>query len=128
MESSEEKSDFEERFATPVDHPKIRDLELDRIRIFLRRYKYIALKLSSRAQQISESLNLSREALRPVSLKFAVDTEEIEEVLFHRLVNGITSYIKLDDDTLREYLKSKSKKEQKTLTVPEIRGILKKEL
>lgn len=116
------------RFSSIAEYPRLRDFDPDKIRTFLKRYDEYVLEITARAQQLADPDTLADDDIRPLSLKFCVNTEELEAVICLDLIENVTSYSDLDDSKLRSYLESKCETELENITIAEINKIVEKDL
>lgn len=87
--------------STSVDHPHLERLDSESIRIFLRRYDDYCKEVTARAEQLLASSTVTTEPIRPVSLTFCIDSEQIQSALDLGFIEGVEEYEKTW--TIRNY-------------------------
>lgn len=95
---------------TSVGHPKLKRLDSESIRIFIRRYDAYRTELIARAQQLSGDGVISTEPVIPINIKCCIDPKQLQSAIDLGLIPGVDDYDKLDESMIRKYLDKKMKK------------------
>ena len=99
-----------------VDYPFLARLELESIRIFLRRYDAYVQEVKARAAQLAGENSTTEEPGRPVGLVLCVDADQLESAVDCGLIPNCTSVEALVDEFLRSFLDSEAQESQNSVT------------
>ena len=113
--------------ATSVNHPRLVRTDAKLVRRFLRRHDQYSIEVSARAQQLILHGTTTTEAVRPVNLKYCVDSEYIESAVVLGFLEA-DSYDALTDQILRKNLEEKSEESPEAVTLEDLDSIMDKEL
>lgn len=113
---------------TSVDHPWLTRLDAESIRIFLRGYEDYCKEITARAEQLVATGTITAEPIRPVSLKYCIDSEQLQSALDLGFIEGVDDYESLSETALRSFLEGKAQESRKSLTASDLDVLVESEL
>ena len=116
------------RFSSSVDHPFLDRFDPLSIRVFLRAYDAYCREVKARASQLTPETSTPLEPVKPVSLIFCVDAEQLESAVQCGMIKGCNDIQALTDENLRSYLDSESEESTTTVTEADLTKLVESKL
>lgn len=111
-----------------VNHPRLAKTDTVSVLLLLSDSDYYVIDLHERARKLIIKSFVSIEPIRPVNLKYCVDTEWLESLLELRLIEGFNNYDSLTEYVLWDYLDSNSEKSKDAFNLDGLKNIVKQAL
>ena len=102
--------------ATSLSHPRLLQTDSESVRVFLQLYDQYCKEVLSCAAQLTATVSISTEAVRPVNTKYWVDPEYFESAIALGFIEA-TSYDELSETDLREHLDQNAQESLETITL-----------
>lgn len=114
--------------ATSVGHPRLACLDTESIRIFLGEYDAYCKEVTAQAQQLLPLHTTTFEPVRPVSLKFWIEIDQLESVIDLGFIPNVSDFGELSDTALCNLLDGKIDEDKTITTVLDIDTLVVKEI
>lgn len=109
-----------------MEHPFIRRLDPESIRVFIRKCDAHHQEIDSRASQPPQESTVSLQPVCPVSLIYCANAEKLESAVECGMLEGCRDVEKLTSDELRKLLDEESQESQTFFTESDLSQIFKK--
>lgn len=114
--------------STSLAHPRLDRLDTNSIRTFLCEYDAYCKEVTARAQQLLTEDSVSIEPVHPVSIKFCIDTDQLEYAIDLGFNPDVTDFEDLSKTVLDIFLDQKAEECKITTAVSNIDALIVKEL
>ena len=116
------------KITASVDHLGLLRNYSESIRTSLKLYEQYSKEVTSRAEQLAGASNKTAEDPRPIIIKYCVDADWLESIVFVGFIENVDSVDTLTNEQLLKYLEKKAEESKETLTAPILDSIVEREL